>query len=264
LTGFPAKICRLIEERRFTERLVRHLTPGALHALQRPTVGDFLSACAAPRWAAAEVLDVILGRRWRHSAASYKAEFETVSAELKCRYEETRLPLPIEHAMDDESLFVLYAWIRERKPRVIMETGVLNGHSTVYLLNAIIRNDHGEVHSTDIRPDVGRLIRGVERSRWRFHLLPPYRSRRFLSELVSMIGPIDLFFHDSQHSYLWQTFEYRCAFEALTPTGLLGSDDADGNYAFLDFARSVNIVPEVLMDHRKVTGFIPRCQEVLS
>jgi hypothetical protein len=255
--SLPGKILRVVEERRFTERLIRQFAPRVVRALQRPSVGNFLSACSTPRWQAAELLDVLLGSDWRTNTSLYEAEFSSIAADLAGRYMQRHLPLPVEHRMDEQSLFVLYAWIRQRKPRMVVETGVLNGHSTVFLLNAALKNHTGEVHSVDIRPDVGGLINDAERSRWSFHLLPPYGSRRFFHELVSGLAPIDLFFHDSQHSYDWQMLEYNCAYPALSLNGLLGSDDADGNYAFLDFANSVKLVPEILMDSRKVTGFIP-------
>jgi len=255
---FAAKIIRVVEERRLTERLIRRLVPGTLRALQRPTIGDFLAACQSPSWNSEELLDKLLGKDWRARAPDYRDHFGSIAKDLSERYRQHNLPLPLEHCMDEESLFALYAWIRHRKPRLVVETGVLNGHSTVFLISAVMRNGAGEVHSVDIRPDAGGLINEQERKHWSFHLLPAHGSRRSFRELISSLAPIEIFFHDSQHSYYWQMLEYDCAFSAMTPGGLLGSDDADGNQAFLDFAKSVELRPEVLLDARKVTGFIVR------
>lgn len=250
------RIVRVMEEGRLAERLVLGLAPRALRALQRPTVGNILSACCGPRWNADQMLDALLGEQWRVSAELYRAEFACITSEVKARYDHKQLPLPTEHSMDEQSLFVLYAWIRERKSKLIVETGVLNGHSTVILLHATMKNGNGAVHSIDIRSDVGRLVETKEQNNWSLHLLPPHGSRSALRNLIAHLSPIDLFFHDSQHSYDWQMIEYNAAFPCLRPDGLLGSDDADGNYAFLDFASSVNIRPEMLMDARKLVGFI--------
>jgi hypothetical protein len=60
-------------------------------------------------------------------------------------------------------------------------------------------------------------------------------SRDVLLPLLKRIGSIDLFFHDSEHTYENQSFEYRVAWRHLKPGGMLISDDVHLNCSFRDF-----------------------------
>lgn len=53
-----------------------------------------------------------------------------------------------------------------------------------------------------------------------------------LPELLSEVGEIDLFVHDSLHTYRNMRFEFEAAWPSLRPGGILISDDVDGNAAF--------------------------------
>ena len=50
---------------------------------------------------------------------------------------------------------------------------------------------------------------------------------------------IDVFIHDSLHTYDHMLSEYHAAYPRLRPGGLLISDDADWNHAFSQFMREV-------------------------
>src|SRR6266581_3100545 len=55
----------------------------------------------------------------------------------------------------------------------------------------------------------------------------------------SGLGTIDVFIHDSLHTYDHMLWEYRAAYDHIRPGGLLISDDALWNSAFSEFAATV-------------------------
>lgn len=152
----------------------------------------------------------------------------------------------------------LYGLIREFKPRTLIETGVCNGVSTAVILAALEMNHRGDLFSIDL-PEYsdtdykagtfwdgkkgavipkgslpGWLIPVRYRDRWHLTI---GRSQDELPRLLTGLGHIDFFLHDSEHSYECMTFEYQLAWKYLDPGGLLVSDDIKWNSSFEDFAR---------------------------
>ena len=70
--------------------------------------------------------------------------------------------------------------------------------------------------------------------------------------LLRNIGPIDLFLHDSLHTYDTMRAEFAAAWPALRPGGVLISDDIEGNRAFGELARrrDVSMVSIVRQDQK--------------
>jgi predicted O-methyltransferase YrrM len=150
----------------------------------------------------------------------------------------------------------LYELVRTLRPDIAVETGVCNGFSTAFILLAMERNARGRLHSIDlpevagqdyregtfstnkggavIPPDKqpGWVVPDELRSRWKLHLgstideLPP---------LLSELGTIGFFLHDSDHTYANMMFEFGQAFPRLQSDGVLVADDA-WNSAFTEFA----------------------------
>jgi predicted O-methyltransferase YrrM len=153
-----------------------------------------------------------------------------------------------------EEAFVLFAITRVKKPLRVIETGVAEGRSSRAILTALQMNTSGELESFDVRYDVGSSVDPALRDRWKLRTVPWIGKRRILKHELARLSPIDLFFHDSQHTYGWQSIEYRMAWNSLSQGGFLTSDDVDSSFAFLDFCNSVKIAPEVLVGERKVFG----------
>ena len=63
-------------------------------------------------------------------------------------------------------------------------------------------------------------------------------SREHLPSLLEQVRDIDVFLHDSDHSYENMTWEFETAYSALGREGLLLSDDVLANDAFSDFCIS--------------------------
>ena len=133
-----------------------------------------------------------------------------------------------------------------RRPSIVVETGVAMGFSTAVILAAMAENGAGALHSIDLPPlqvqpgtFVGEVVAPELRDRWTLHAGP---SRILLPRLVRELAPIDLFIHDSDHSYAGQYEEYREAWPHLGVGASLISDDVC-NAAFIDFAAEVGERP---------------------
>lgn len=137
-----------------------------------------------------------------------------------------------------------YAILRAVRPEIVVETGVANGISSSYFLRALRENGTGHLHSidhggTEYLPEgrsTGWIVPGDLRDRWTLHLGD---ARVELPPLLEQLGEIDVFVHDSLHTYEHMTFEFRAAFPALRPGGVLLSDDASRHGAFPDFVVEV-------------------------
>ena len=133
-----------------------------------------------------------------------------------------------------------YAVCRAQRPQIVVETGVGYGVTSAFLLQALAANDNGGLWSIDLPPlgegaDIqsGCLVPQPLRARW--HLLRG-RTRRVLPQLLSELPQVDLFLHDSLHTYRNMLWEFQSAWTKLKPGGVLISDDVAMNKAFEDFA----------------------------
>jgi predicted O-methyltransferase YrrM len=152
----------------------------------------------------------------------------------------------------------LYSVVRTLRPRVAVETGVANGFSTAFLLQALHANGEGHLHSIDLPREVGRvyepgtfydgegragippgsepgwLVPDELRKRWTLVL---GRSQDELPPLLERLGTIDFFMHDSEHSFDCMWFEFNAAWPRLRERGVLVSDDINATEAFARFVQ---------------------------
>ncbi len=146
-------------------------------------------------------------------------------------------------------LYLLGSVVALRRPSVAVETGVAMGFTTAVILAAMAENERGALHSIDLPPlqvdagaFVGEVVPEELRSRWTLHVGP---SRTLLAGLARSLAPIDLFVHDSDHSYAAQHEEYGEAWAHMASGGCLVSDDV-GNPAFIEFAAQVGERPYLI------------------
>jgi len=59
-------------------------------------------------------------------------------------------------------------------------------------------------------------------------------------QLLSELKQVDIFFHDSLHTYEHMMFEFETVWPHIKENGLIVSDDIYWNNAFIDFAKKVN------------------------
>ena len=105
---------------------------------------------------------------------------------------------------------VLYAICRMQKPDIVVETGVASGVSSSHILCALERNKHGHLYSIDLPwwqgNQSGWMIPNYLRHRW--HLILGKSSEK-LAPLLKKIAEIDIFLHDSEHSYQNMPWEFQ-------------------------------------------------------
>ncbi len=208
---------------------------------------------------------------------AYEAEFMNgvIAENLKRAYDELGNETFYDIHKDDCVRY--YAYIRKYEPQTIVETGVFHGVSTLAILAALDRNDSGRLYSIDysslLDPTDEEDLERYERrrpscSQRDSHLIPEDkepgwivpeklhgrwefvagRPQRELPKLLSKLGTVDMFVHDSEHSKTGMLFEFDLAWEHLSPGGMLFSHHVAWNDAFDTFV--TERAPEA--DHGKV------------
>ena len=168
--------------------------------------------------------------------------------ESKQMYSKYR-PYPIEYSIENDSGLLLYLICKILKPKKVVETGVAYGLSSSYILQALHENNQGKLFSIDYafkpwesKHMIGSMI--PENLRYRWKLIYGTSSKK-LKPLLNSIKPIDIFIHDSAHTYNNMNSEYQTAWNFLRKDGLLISDDVGSNNAFYDFTNQKNLKPEL-------------------
>lgn len=156
----------------------------------------------------------------------------------------------------------LYYFIRKTKPAQIIETGCWYGSSTSLILAAIQENNYGKLYTIDFPayPETGgyhdenpylseeerkvSLPYGKEpgfivptflKDNWELIL---GTSKEELPKLLIKLGKIDMFLHDSLHSYENMMFEFNTAWKYLNKGRYAFSDNINWHTAFYDFCKN--------------------------
>lgn len=146
---------------------------------------------------------------------------------------------------------LLYFLVRFSRARIIVETGVASGISSAYILQALDDNGGGQLFSIDLPnadplaevPEsrgTGWMVPATLRKTWDLRLGD---SRQLLPAVLDERSPIDIFLHDSLHTYEHMTWEFETAWPRLRADGLLISDDVSMNAAFDDFCAGHKVRP---------------------
>lgn len=139
---------------------------------------------------------------------------------------------------------VLYSVCRILRPNLVIETGVSDGVSSAVFLSAINRNGFGKLISIDFPlvgiprlygKEPGWVVPDALRGPW---LLLRGPSGKLLDRVLATCGGVDIFFHDSEHSYECMWGEFVSVVGSLVPGGSIICDDALSSRALLDFATS--------------------------
>jgi Methyltransferase domain len=148
----------------------------------------------------------------------------------------------------------IWCLIRHLRPRKVVETGVARGMTSRFILEALEHNARdgfadGHLWSIDLPPiepewggQIGMAVGDRFSGRWTYI---KGSSRRRLPALLSQLGEIDLFIHDSLHSERNVRFEMDRAWEVLRPGGAIVVDDIDVNQGFRSFR-------ETFLDHQSL------------
>ncbi len=161
-----------------------------------------------------------------------------------------------------ENPYSIYTLCRVLKPKLVVETGVASGVSSAYILRALEDNGDGRLISIDMPNYAEKLVRenpeyahvtpkaiipegketgwcvpDILRKKWTLKL---GLVEEILIPTLDEVGQIDVFFHDSEHTYKNMMFEFRNAWTHLKSGGILLSHDINWNTSFRDFAKEVN------------------------
>lgn len=148
---------------------------------------------------------------------------------------------------------MLYLFTRAIRPELFIETGVHNGLGSAFILLGMHRNGAGTLHSIDLPPTEAFMLAQGNRamphesvSGW---LIPDYlrgrhqlhigKAQEELPRLLSELENVDVFLHDSDHSYHHMMFEMGLAWSHIKPEGWLLCDNIEANLAWTDFAAGV-------------------------
>jgi len=148
-------------------------------------------------------------------------------------------PFALHHNGDFSLAQLCYLLVRLMRPKAVVETGVCYGVTSAFLLQALRVNGTGCLHSLDLPPlgkagddFVGWLIPQDLRSNWRLHR---GRSVDLLPDLVRQLGEIDIFLHDSLHTYRNMIREFEIVTPFLSAQSVVVADDVEGNAAFKEW-----------------------------
>jgi predicted O-methyltransferase YrrM len=138
-------------------------------------------------------------------------------------------------ALDCATLYGLTRWLR---PAAVVESGGFIGMSSAFILKALADEDltTAKLYSIELSEDCeqGALIPdGLQSAAGGF---VPMRGKveDFLKR-DQLPGSIDMFLHDSSHSYRHMLWEFRQFWPRLRDGGLLVSHDVQMNAAFPEF-----------------------------
>lgn len=122
-----------------------------------------------------------------------------------------------------------YALIRILKPEVVVETGTDKGMGTMLIAQALKKNGSGVVYTLDNDPYAGSLI---DQNYW-----PNIKRLSGDSvENLNLIKNIDIFIHDSDHSYNHEISEYRAIANNISKSAIIISDNSEFTNALLDWS----------------------------
>ncbi len=190
-------------------------------------------------------LHEVLGMRWPcDDAREFWEIWQQVISELEAKGIRAG-PESFQWWNDGDAGLVRAIWCltRHLKPQNVVETGVAHGVTSRFILEALKRNGSGHLWSIDLPPlerswreQIGAAVSEGHSDRWTYI---KGSSRRRLPELLSDLGQIDLFIHDSLHSERNVRFELDRTWPSLSPKGAVVVDDVDANWGFHSFTQTV-------------------------
>lgn len=175
----------------------------------------------------------------------------------------TRIGMPTKLAKVMNYSWFYYVLTRLAKPKIVVETGVWYGFSSVFILQGLEDNRSGKLYSIDLpnaqyqfpksvyNPE-GRLSGALvgkaehtgilvsERLRHRWELVLG-KSQEKLGPLLDRLREVDLFIHDGEHTDEAMMYEFETAWEHLTAGGILVADDVHVSSAFPDFCQKKGV-----------------------
>lgn len=150
----------------------------------------------------------------------------------------------------------IWCIVAHLRPESVVETGVAHGVTSRLILEGLHGDGQGHLWSVDLpavdpalHSTIGVVVPEDLRSRWTY---VPGTSRARLPKLLTDIGHVDLFVHDSLHTARNLRFELDLAWPLVRPGGAVVVDDIDHSLGFRSFIERAR--PGAWFAARKVTG----------
>lgn len=162
---------------------------------------------------------------------------------------------------------ILYIIVRLYRPAVCLETGVFYGGTTCFILNALRRNKFGKLISIDLprndnaksskhhlvgdseyipeNLDIGFIVHSAQKERWTL-----IRGDS-LKEIPKISDKIDLYNHDSDHSFDFVRREMNLVWDKLNSNAIIMADDLDWSNGFYSFCVEKKLYPLIITDNGK-------------
>ncbi|HSH88942.1 MAG TPA: class I SAM-dependent methyltransferase [Ramlibacter sp.] len=148
---------------------------------------------------------------------------EFLGVDLEPFREETVSISRDEQGVHPEEAAVLYMLTRALRPRLVLETGTFKGYSTAEIARALRSNGAGRIVTVDLAPATGAMVPPDLLPWVTFHRGKP--SEQFAATLARN-EPIDLFFHDSLHTFMNTLGEIVWFADHLAPGSVIVCHDA--------------------------------------
>ncbi len=165
---------------------------------------------------------------------------------------------------------LLYCLVRHMKPKLVVETGVYYGGNSVFILAALEENKKGKLFSIDYPQVLMNSQAKSKRHPWvgdsevyekiyqPGFIIPEILRTRFnlivgdsLKEIPKLTGKIDLFIHDSEHTFKHVQSELNLIWKNLSNNALAYIDDIDWSNGFYSFVVENYLYPLLLTDNGK-------------
>jgi len=167
------------------------------------------------------------------------------------KYPSTNYPYSIDFGLDRSVCRLLFFLCKSIKPEIVVETGIANGFSSSYILLALSSLKNSKLISVDdlflpwhTKEKIGAAIPNHLKNKQE---LIVGNAVTELKKLFKTITSIDIFIHDSLHTYKNMTDEFNLAWPHIKNGGFLISDDVSLNGAFLEFADKVRRTPIIIL-----------------
>ena len=159
---------------------------------------------------------------------------------------------------DGDRAFAEAIWcvIAHLRPTTVVETGVAHGVTSRVILQGLERNGSGHLWSIDLpavdpalHREIGIAVPEDLRHRWTY---VQGTSRERLPHLLTELGELHLFVHDSLHTERNVRFELESAWAAMPAGGVAAVDDIDHSLGFRNFLDQAS--PKAWLAARHVIG----------
>ena len=192
----------------------------------------------------------------------HKLFIETKNESLKLNiYANTRLKNIKVKLGGGANDILLYFFVRYYKPKVILETGVAAGFSSLAILKALKKNKYGKLYSSDFpyfrikNPEnyIGILVDKKKFPNWELKIEGDEIN---IPKLISNINHIDIFHYDSDKTYEGKTNVYNLIKKKISDKSILIFDDIQDDIFFYEICQRTSFEYKIFKFNNKYIGFL--------